>query len=128
MIAEYVSWRLGGGIEAHFADSFYYRGELVPGLHFPVDGGDFVFTTEQGNEIEARAGMGLGGGLRFQEVFYWTENDLIQLALEPFVSYEPPAPGFFARFGFMLALDEQLGFGFDAGKVAAFRLTLGGKW
>jgi hypothetical protein len=61
-------------------------------------------------------------------VFTFTDADLIQTAIEPFFSYEPTAPGVFVRAGFLVALDERLGFGFDEGKVATFKLAVGGKW
>ncbi|MBW2457484.1 MAG: hypothetical protein JRI68_23455 [Deltaproteobacteria bacterium] len=124
---EHISMPVGGGIELRFADYFYYRGTVVPAFHFPVDG-SFEFYIDQVNEIEARAPMGFGGGLRIQEVFTLSENDLVQLGMEPFIGYEPPGAGFIFRLGFMVALDESLGFGFDEGKVAAARIMLGGKF
>jgi hypothetical protein len=124
---EVLSLRPGGGVELKFG-IFRYRGDLRLANHIPLDGQDFELFMEQGNEGEVRADFGLGGGLRFQEVFTWTEDDLVQTALEPFVGYEPPGSGFLARFGVMLALDESLGPFPDQGKVAAFRFTLGGKW
>jgi len=123
---EHMSLRAGGGIEARMG-IFRYRGGLMMANHIPFDG-DYVFVLEQPNEFELRADMGFGGGLRFQEVFLLTENDLVQLSMEPFVGYEAPESGFFGRFGVLVALDEQLGFGFDQGKVTSFRFTGGGKW
>ncbi len=123
---EHMSLRMGGGIEARVG-IFRYRGGLMMAHHIPFDG-DYVFVLEQPNEFELRADMGFGGGLRFQEVFPLTENDLVQLSLEPFIGYEAPQSGFFGRFGVLMALDETLGFAFDQGKVTAFRFTGGGKW
>jgi hypothetical protein len=82
---------------------------------------------EQGNEIEARTEGGFGGGLRLQAAFPLTNNDLVQTAVEPFVAYEPTS-GLYARAGFLIALDEQLGFGLDQGKLATVRLAVGGKF
>ena len=86
------------------------------------------FFLDQGNEIEFRHPVGFGGGFRFQQVIMSTENDVIQLALEPYIGYEAPEPAFFFRLGYLWALDEDLGFAFDRGKVAAVRSTFGGKW
>jgi len=124
---EHISLPFGGGVELRFADFMYYRGTLVPAMHFPVDG-DFEFYMDQVNELELRADMGFGGGLRIQEVFMWSESDLIQMAMEPFIGYEPPGAGFIFRLGFMMALDESMGFAFDEGKVASFRTMFGGKF
>jgi len=124
---EHISLPFGGGIEVRFVDFMYYRGSLVPAIHFPVDG-DAEFYTDQVNEIEARADFGLGGGLRVQEIFFWTETDKVQLAIEPFFGYESPGAGFIFRLGVMVALEEDLGFGTEEGKVASFRSMFGGKF
>ena len=120
--------RLRGGAEIRILPYLLYRGDFSPVSYIPLDTGDFELVVEQGNEIEARTEGGFGGGLRLQEAFPLTDNDLIQLAVEPFVAYEPQAPGLYARAGFLIALDEGLGFGFDEGKVATLRLAVGGKF
>jgi hypothetical protein len=83
------------------------------------------------NEIEARAPIGVGGGMHLQGVFISddpsNDNDAAQLAMEPYFVYEP-IRGFYARAGLLVALDSELGFGFNRGKVATIRIGLGGKW
>jgi hypothetical protein len=98
--------------------------------------GDDVRRTEvivlHGAEFELLANMGVGGGVRLQGVFFPTEEgssaDRAQLAFEPYFAYEPEPRGFFARVGLLVAADPPLGFGFDRGRVATLRATLGGKW
>ena len=95
----------------------------------PLGGEDVEFIIEQGNEVEYLTDMGLGGGARLQLVFPLTTNDKIQTATELFGVYEAPEKsGAFVRVGFLLALDKQLGFGFDQGKVASLRLSGGYKF
>jgi hypothetical protein len=141
---EYLFIRPRVGVEARFASVFYYRGDLAPVVWIPI--GEYVEDTElvldQGNELEARANIGLGGGLRFQQVILVTaesssgdivdfdddDTDRAQTAVEPYFVYEPDE-GFTARLGLLVALDDPLGFGFDDGfKVATLRVQLGGKW
>jgi hypothetical protein len=125
---ETMAIRLRGAVEIRILPYLLYRGDFAPVSFIPLDSGDFELYVEQGNEIEARSEAGFGGGLRLQEVFPLTENDLIQTAIEPFFSYEPNEAGFYARVGFLMALDKQLGFAFDEGKVKTLRVALGGKW
>jgi hypothetical protein len=136
----YLFLRPRAGIEVRFLHVFYYRGDISPVIWFPV--GDTVddveFFIEQGNELEARADMGLGGGVRFQQVFPVSgldfvagDDDVVQTALEPYLTYEPERThGLVARVGFLVALDESQGFGLDEGeeKVATLRVQIGGKW
>jgi hypothetical protein len=137
--------RIPLGAEVKFASYFYYRGTLVPVILVPV-AKDFndksaQLIIEHADEIEARAPFGFGGGLRFQVAFAATNfggtglgsggfggGDHAQTALEPFIGYEPRGSGFFARLGLLVALDSPAGFGFDAGKLATIRTTLGGKF
>lgn len=88
-------------------------------------GGNAEFVLEQGNEAEYRLDFGLGGGLRIQEAFTLTDVDLVQVATELFVAYTPEKEGFYGRLGFLVALDNTAGFGFDRNKLAALRLTAG---
>lgn len=127
LVPEHIPLRMLAGVELRILPWLYYRGDFNPVIHIPTDG-DAEFVIEQGNEIEARHEAGFGGGLRFQEVMLLTDNDLIQLAMEPFIGYEPEHPGFFFRLGMLTALDEDLGFGFEGGKVLSVRSTFGGKW
>ena len=102
------------------------------------DNADFdpetIVTIEHGNEFEGRSNVGLGAGARLQFLFVATEadfedDDRFQAAVEPYFVFEPHGEdGFFARLGTLLALDSPLGFGFDEGKLATVRITLGGKW
>jgi hypothetical protein len=134
--------RLGGEIQ--IIPKVFYRGTLNPAFWIPVASTavgsvgpatisvdrDFAFFLEQGNEGFYRASFGLVGGLRFQQVFMFGKgiNDNVQTALEPFVGYDPEKGHFFARMGFLVALDNQLGFGFDTDKIATLRLQAGGKF
>jgi len=121
--------RIRGGVELRPVSFLYLRADLAPTWYIPTDSDfDVEYTMDQGNEIELRADFGFGGGLRFQEVFTLTEDDLIQLAFEPFVGFEAPEAGFFGRIGWLWALDEVLGFAFDDGKVSSLRTTFGGKF
>lgn len=131
--------RLRGGVEVRILPFLYYRGDLSPIFMIPTNGNDFLVWIEQGNEIEARAPSGIGGGLRLQEVFALGGSgfssptspggsDRFQSAFEPFVGYEPKAPNLFARLGLLMALDTPLGFAWDTNKVATLRVTGGYKW
>ena len=133
---EYLTVRPRVGLEAHFADYFFVSADLGFPLFIDVSGDrrDSVeFAYEQGAEFEARAPVGVGGGVRLQIVIitddYGFYNDEFQAVIEPFFVYEPfERLGFFARVGFPLALDRPLGFGFDRNGLAAVQVTLGGKW
>lgn len=138
LMAEYLFIRPRVGVEVRFASVFYYRGDLSPVVWIPIgeDAEDPELVIDQGNELEVRADIGLGGGLRFQQVLSPTlddggifddDEDRAQTALEPYFVYEPDR-GFTARLGYLVALDEPLGFGFDRRKVATLRVQLGGKW
>jgi len=126
------------GVEAHFARYFFVRGDFGFPLFIDVgdnDPNDVGFAVETGAEFEARAPVGVGGGIRLQVVGVATDDyapflDKAQAEIEPFFSYEPfGRTGFFARLGFPLALDRPLGFGFDCcNRLAAVRAHLGGKW
>jgi hypothetical protein len=134
---DHMPIRARGGIEYRILPELYYRGDIAPVFAIPFnhtesDGSEsnnkVEFFIDQGNEIEYRLDSGLGFGFRFQEVFILTEHDKIQTAAEPFIGYEPSHPGVYARLGFLVALDKSAGFGFDQGKVASLRTTVGGKW
>ena len=120
-----TAFRFDVGAEYLIMPNLYYRGTLNPVIYVPTAGGNTELILEQGNEAEYRLDFGLGGGLRFQEAFTLTSRDLVQLATELFVAYTPEKEGFYGRLGFLLALDENLGFGFDRGKLATLRFTAG---
>jgi hypothetical protein len=131
-VPDYVFLRGRGGLEVRILPVLYYRFEAVPIIAIPV--GYYVsdpeFLFEIHNEIEGRSTGGVGGGLHLQAVFIPTglgAGDSAQLALEPYFTYEP-VRGFYARLGALVALDRPLGFGLNEGKVATFRVSLGGKW
>jgi len=108
--------------------TLFFRADLFPTLYIGLGSGTKTnFFMSQGNEIEYRHEIGFVGGFRLQEVFTWTDdNDLIQLAMEPYVGYmQPGKSGFYARLGFLMALDKDLGFAFDTGKVRTMRLSGG---
>lgn len=124
------------GLEAHFAEYFYFRTDFGVPLYFPA--GDTFdetqVTIEHGNEFEGRSEVGIGGGARLQLFYLATDeglanDDRFQAAIEPYFVFEPHGEdGFFARVGAFIALDEPLGFGFDRDNLATIRITLGGKW
>ncbi|APR76519.1 Hypothetical protein A7982_01866 [Minicystis rosea] len=127
------------GAEVHFAKYFYYRGALTPSILVNVlegapDRGPYVLL-EHADEIEGRAPFGLGGGLRFQAVFALTDlssgfgaADRAQVAMEPFVGYEPRGAGFYARLGLLMPVDGPFGPAFDKGHLRTVRISLGGKF
>lgn len=119
-----TAFRFDFGAEYRIMPNLYYRGTLNPVIYVPTrSGGDTELILEQGNEAEYRLDFGLGGGLRFQEAFTLTDADLVQLATELFVAYTPEGTGFYGRFGFLLALDQALGF--DGAEVHTLRFTAG---
>jgi hypothetical protein len=129
---EYMFLRGRGGIELQIAPVLYYRVEIAPTIAIPL--GEFVRDAELivdiHNEIEARGRSGVGGGLHLQGVLYtnsFRANDDAQLAVEPYFVYDP-GRGFYARVGSLVAVDEPLGPGFDRGRMASIRVTLGGRW
>lgn len=135
----YLFIRPRAGIEVTLIPALYYRGDVSPVIWLPIGDNvdDVELFIEQGNEIEARAGMGLGGGIRFQQVFPVSgldfapgEDDWVQTAIEPYLTYDPDHAGLVARVGFLVALDEVQGFGLDEGdsKAATLRVQIGGKW
>lgn len=151
LFPETVSIRPRGGIEVRILPMLRYRGDLGMTVAIPTGDGlpetegiaaigerDTEIVIEQGNELELRTDAGFGGGLRFQAAFLPThddeidginiDNDVVQTAIEPFVGYEAPGVGLYARAGLLVALDERLGFGLDEGKVATVRLSVGGKF
>lgn len=128
-VADYLPIRPRGGAEVRLIPHLTYRGDIATPFFVPLGGEDVEFIIEQGNEVEYLTDMGLGGGARLQLVFPLTTNDKIQTATELFGVYEAPEKsGAFVRVGFLLALDKQLGFGFDQGKVASLRLSGGYKF
>jgi hypothetical protein len=132
----YVPLRFGLGAEFQIHPLVYLRIEADPMVLIPTEGQDAELVMDQINEIEALSPIGLGGGLRFQEAFAFTsDGDKAQLALEPYIAYEPPFEGPYsiplrARVGLLFALDDPLGFGFDSGplKVASVRTSIGGRF
>lgn len=131
-VPEYVFVRGNGGMEIRILPVLYYRFAVAPVIAIPVSEivDDPEFIIEIHNEIEARGSHGAGGGLRLQGVFNPTDvygDDAVQTAIEPYFVYEP-IRGFYARVGSLVALDRSLGFGLNDGKVATFRVHMGGKW
>jgi hypothetical protein len=135
-LIEYLTIRPRIGLEAHFADYFFIRSDFGFPLFIDTSGDradTAEFAVENGNEFEVRAPVGVGGGIRLQLVGFTDDDygfdDQFQAAIEPYFVYEPfGRTGFFARVGFLLALDEPMGFGFDNNELATVRVTLGGKW
>jgi hypothetical protein len=129
---EYMFLRGRGGLELQIVPVLYYRLEVAPMIAIPL--GEFVNDAELivdiHNEIEARGRSGVGGGLHLQGVINTSSfrgHDDAQLAAEPYFVYDP-GRGFYARVGSLIAVDEPLGFGLNNGRMASFRVTLGGRW
>lgn len=115
------------GLELRLARPLFLRGQLEPLVAIPLDGQDVVVASEQRVEFEARVPQGVGGGLSLQAttIFVPADGDQAQLSTEAFFSYDDEET-FFFRLGVLLALDEQLGFGFDEGKVLTGHVLVGG--
>ena len=120
-----------GGIEISAAP-FFARFDLAPSFLIGLQRNPgTIVVIDQGNDLGLRAKNGFLGGLRLQENFTLTDTidgDQAQLAMEPFLGYESNGPGLFLRFGLLFALDERAGFGFNRGKDAITRFTIGGKF
>jgi hypothetical protein len=117
------------GLEVSSAP-FFARFDLVPTTYIGINNGNrSLLMVDQGNELGLRARKGFLGGLRLQANFVLTDtNDHAQFAMEPFLGYEANGPGLFVRFGVLFALDQNAGFGFDHGKDAIARFSIGGKF
>jgi hypothetical protein len=137
--------RIAAGFQLQGMGPLIIRGEVRPVLYIPTndkhevfpedraglpggDKGQAELSIENAVEVEVRSSGGLGAGMRLQGVVMPAQEDVLQVVAEPFFQFAPPAPGFFARVGFPLALDEKLGFGLNADKLAGMKLTLGGQW
>lgn len=120
-------FRIGAEVSAA---PFFARFDLVPTFYIGLNNGtDGLLMVDQGNELGLRARNGFLGGLRLQGNFVLTDtNDHAQLAMEPFLGYEANGAGLFVRFGVLFALDQNAGFGFDHGKDAITRFSIGGKF
>ncbi len=129
-----VPLRLNLGAEFQIHPLVYFRLEADPMVLVPTEGQDAEVVMDQINELEALSPIGLGGGARFQGVYLFTSpGDKAQLALEPYIAYEPPFEGPFslplrARIGLLFALDAPLGLGFDPGKLMTLRTSIGARF
>jgi hypothetical protein len=141
----HMAARVSAGMEWRAADPLFIRGEIRPvvfiptndkysaiaddRLDLPTEGaGDAQVVLEQALEIEGRTDMGLGFGARLQAVGMMMRDDMMQLTAEPFINLTPRRQGLYARAGFPIALDEDLGFGFEDDKLVGIRLQIGGQW
>jgi hypothetical protein len=117
------------GIELDYAPLFM-RFDVAPTLFLPLRGGPSTqLTVDHAFEIGGRGRSGFLGGARLQGNLILTDvPDHLQFAIEPFFGYEANGPGLFFRVGLLVALDDDLGFGFDAGKIRTFRFAIGGKF
>ncbi|WP_437485966.1 hypothetical protein WME75_02295 [Sorangium sp. So ce1014] len=119
------------GTEIHFGKVLFLTHDVATQIFMPTREreGDFTKTViEQGNEIEFRPFGNFGIGMRLQAAFPLSSSNSAQLAAEPFIGWEPLVKGSFTRVGALVALDDDLGFGLDQGKVATIRVALGSKW
>lgn len=119
------------GLEYQAHGNFFLRASWDPTLFFPFgrrSRANTTFLHQVRVELEGRADSGFGGGMALQFVHVgasgFVSNDAFQAAFEPFLGYESHK-NFFMRAGWLVAIDEPLGFGFDRGRVASFRLTIG---
>jgi len=144
--------RVAGGLEWRIGDSpALLRAEVRPVMFVPTNDkhpifasssdlmaptsngfasarGRVGFMLEQAVEIEARSDSGFGAGARLQAVIMPAEADMAQTMFEPFVAMTPRRSGVYARIAAPLALDEDLGLGFERNRLAALRFSLGGQW
>ena len=141
----FVPLRFGIGAEFQLHPLVYLRTELAPQINVGLEGVNSTLTIDHITDVEVLSPIGLGGGLRLQEYFTpldlplysifsfgTTSVDRAQVALEPYIAYEPPRQGdyavpIYARVGLLMALDEPLGFGFASNgfKVATLRTSIG---
>ncbi|WP_437677403.1 hypothetical protein [Sorangium sp. So ce131] len=125
----HMSLRARIGTEIRLGQVLYLTHDLATQLSVPTrDEGNTKFVLEQGNEFEFRPFGNFGLGIRLQAAFPMSSSNSAQLAAEPFVGWEPSVKGSFTRVGALVALDDDLGFGLDPGKVATIRVALGSKW
>ncbi|XXT20536.1 hypothetical protein WME94_03060 [Sorangium sp. So ce429] len=123
------AFRARVGTEIHFGKVLFLTHDVAAQVFVPTRAGDFSKSViEQGNEIEFRPFGNFGLGMRLQAAFPLSSSNSAQLAAEPFLGWEPPVKGSFTRIGALVALDDDLGFGLDRGKVATIRVALGSKW
>ncbi|WP_437654254.1 hypothetical protein [Sorangium sp. So ce1182] len=123
------AFRARVGTEIHFGKVLFLTHDVAVQAFVPTRDGDFTKSViEQGNEIEFRPFGDFGLGMRLQAAFPLSSSNSAQLAAEPFLGWEPPVKGSFTRIGALVALDDDLGFGLNRGKVATIRVALGSKW
>lgn len=117
------------GMELSWAPLFM-RFELAPALFGALRGGSRTeLEVDHAFEIGGRFRSGFVVGGRLQGNLILTDApDHLQLAMEPFLGYEANGPGLYLRGGYLVALDDELGFGFDYGKIRTFRFSIGGKF
>lgn len=141
----HMAARAAIGMEWRVADPLFIRGEVRPvvliptsdkfpgitddRINLPAEGrGEVEVNIEHALEIEGRTDMGLGFGARLQGVATMMRDDMLQLTAEPFINLTPRRQGLYARVGFPIAIDEDLGPGFDEDKLVGARLQIGGQW
>lgn len=123
------AFRARVGTEIHFGKMLFLTHDVAAQFFLPTRDGDITKSViEQGNEIEFRPFGSFGLGMRLQAAFPLSSSNSAQLAAEPFIAWEPLVKGSFTRVGALVALDDDLGFGLDRGKVATIRVALGSKW
>ncbi|KYF82084.1 hypothetical protein BE11_15715 [Sorangium cellulosum] len=125
LIPQHFPMKVRGGIETELATRLVYRADAAVMLALPTSGGDTELVLEQSNELELRTQGAFGGGLRLQTALTLTQEDLAQVALEPFVVYAPAKSALYGRAGLLVALDPSLGFGLAEDKIATLRLAVG---
>lgn len=141
---DHLAIRAIGALDWHAAPPLFVRAELRPVMFLAMnDSGVAIaptrdasasarrgttFVLEHAIEIEARSSMGFGVGARLQGVTMPMADDMEQETVEPFVAYSPTRKGAFARVGMPVALDRDLGPGFDRDKLAGVKICIGGQW
>lgn len=134
-----LALRAMAGFEWQATRRFYLRAEVRPvvflrtndRIGFPYANGlshDADLVIEHAVEGEYRFDNGFGFGGRVQAVLTPSSNDAIQTMVEPFIALTPRTRGLYLRFGTPVALDRDLGFGLDRGKLATARFSIGGQW
>lgn len=134
------------GMEVQSLLPFILRGEVNPVVYIPTSdkyaafpetraglpsgkAGDTAVTIEHALELELRADVGFGAGVRLQGVFMPTQNDMFQSVAEPFLQVVPKREGLYARVGVPVAIDPDLGLGLTGNnKLAGIRVNIGGQW
>jgi len=125
-VPAFMPLRAYGGVEIRPNYVVSIRIGMAPIFLVPLESQDFEVALQEYADVIALGDAGFGGGVRLQGAHVLTsDGDMAQLSVEPYLAYDDQE-SFFAKIGLLMALDEQLGFAFDTGKVATLHIGIGG--